>query len=76
MTNGQKCAIIITVKKREVNKMDAIIYVNGNQTSGVISGCEFIGEAWVNAQKLAEMLGVSCALVNAETGEVIAWWEP
>ena len=56
--------------------MDMMIYVNGKQISDVIGGCEFIGEAWVKAQKLAEMLNVSCALVCAETGEVIAWWEP
>lgn len=52
------------------------IYLNGRQTSEIISGCEFIGEAWVQAQRLAELLNVSCALVSAETGEVIAYWEP
>lgn len=56
--------------------MKMIIYVNGYPMSKIISGCEFIGEAWVKAQKLAEMLDVPCALVNAETGEVIVWWEP
>ena len=56
--------------------MKMMIYVNGNQISGAISGCDFIGEAWVQAQQTAELLGVSCALVSAETGEVIAWWEP
>ena len=56
--------------------MEMIIYVDGKQVGGIISGCEFIGEAWVKAQGLAEMLGVSCALVSAETGEVIVWWEP
>ena len=61
---------------KEVIIMDMMIYVNGKQISDVIGGCEFIGEAWVRAQKLAEMLNVSCALVCAETGEVIAWWEP
>lgn len=76
MTNNQKCAIIITVRKREVIKMEMMIYVDGKQIGGIISGCEYIGEAWVQAQKLAEMLDVSCALVSAETGEVIAWWEP
>ena len=53
------------------------IYVNGyciNKTA--ISGCEFVGDAWVKAQELAEMLNTSCALVSAETGEVVAWWEP
>ena len=63
-------------KLREVIKMQVMIYVNGKQISDVISGCEYIGEAWVKAQELAEMLDVSCALVSAETGEVIAWWEP
>lgn len=56
--------------------MRMLIYVNGHQIGGAISGCEYIGEAWVKAQELAEMLDVSCALVSAETGEVIAWWEP
>ena len=56
--------------------MRVLIYVNGQQISNVISGCDYIGEAWVKAQELAEMLDVSCALVSAETGEVIVWWEP
>lgn len=56
--------------------MDMMIYVDGKQIGGIISGCEFIGDAWVKAQKLAETLNVSCALVSAETGEVVAWWEP
>ena len=56
--------------------MEMMIYVNGKQISEAISGCEYIGEAWVKAQELAEMLDVSCALVSAETGEVIVWWEP
>lgn len=76
LTNNQKYAIIITERKREVIKMEMIIYVNGYPMGGAISGCEYIGEAWVKAQELAEMLDVSCALVSAETGEVIAWWEP
>ena len=49
-----------------------MIYVNGKQIGGIISGCEFIGNAWVKAQDLAETLNVSCGLVCAETGEVIA----
>ena len=56
--------------------MEMRIYINGFPMGDAVSGCEFIGEAWVKAQELAEMLGVSCALVSAETGEVIAWWEP
>ena len=76
MTNDQKYDIIITERKREVIKMKVLIYLNGYSMETIISGCEFIGEAWVKAQELAEMLEVSCALVNAETGEVIAWWEP
>lgn len=63
-------------KKKEVIKMTMLIYVDGKRIGGAISGCEYIGEAWVKAQELAEMLGVSCSLVNAKTGEVIAWWEP
>lgn len=56
--------------------MKMLIYVNGYPMGKAISGCEFIGEAWVKAQELAEMLDVSCSLTSAETGEVIAWWEP
>ena len=56
--------------------MVMMIYVDGKQIGNAIAGCEYIGEAWVTAQKLAEMLDVSCALVSAETGEVIACWEP
>lgn len=56
--------------------MQMMIYLDGKQIGGIISGCDFIGSAWVQAQELAEMLDVSCALVSAETGEVIAWWEP
>ena len=52
------------------------IYVNGNQVSGMICGCEYVGKVWVQAQKLAELLDVDCALVSAETGEIIALWEP
>ena len=55
--------------------MEMVIYLNGYPMGGAISGCEFIGEAWVKAQELADMLEVSCALVSAETGEVIALWE-
>ena len=56
--------------------MRMLIYVNDHQIGNAIAGCEYIGEAWVKAQELAEMLEVSCSLVNADTGEVIAWWEP
>ena len=56
--------------------MEMMIHVDGKQIGGIISGCEFIGNAWVKAQDLAETLNVSCALVSAETGEIIAWWEP
>lgn len=56
--------------------MEMRIYLNGYPMGDVLSGCDFIGDAWVRAQELAEMLNMSCALVSAETGEVIAWWEP
>jgi hypothetical protein len=62
-------------KEREVIKMEMMIYLDG-KCVGMASGCEFVGEVWVNAQKLAEMLEVSCALVSAETGEVLVLWEP
>ena len=55
--------------------MEMHIYINGRYI-GEASGCEAIGEAWVQAQRLAEMLDASCALVSAETGEVLVWWEP
>ncbi len=56
--------------------MEMMIYLDGKQIGDIISGCDFIGATWVRAQELAEMLNVSCALVSAETGEVIVWWEP
>lgn len=56
--------------------MTMLIYVNGYPMGDAISGCEFVGDAWTKAQELAEMLNSSCGLVNAETGEIIAWWEP
>ena len=55
--------------------MTMLIYLNG-ECVGMVSGCEATGEAWVQAQRLAETLGVSCALVSAETGEVLVLWEP
>ena len=55
--------------------MTMYIYINGKYI-GEASGCEAVGEAWVRAQRLAEMLCVDCALVGAETGEVLVLWEP
>ena len=55
--------------------MVMMIYVNGAHMV-TACGCEFVGEAWVKAQQFAETIGVSCALVSAETGEVVALWEP
>ncbi len=53
------------------------IYVNGCCVNkNAIIGCECVGDAWVKAQKLAETLNTSCYLVSAETGEIIALWEP
>ena len=56
--------------------MEMMICLGGKQIGDVLCGCEYIGETWVQAQKLAEMLNINCALVSAETGEVIALWEP
>ena len=55
--------------------MEMMIYLDG-KIVGVASGCEFVGEVWVQTQKLAELLCVDCALVSAETGEVLVLWEP
>lgn len=55
--------------------MTMMIYLDG-KCVGLASGCEFVGEVWVQTQRLAELLEVSCALVNAETGEVVILWEP
>ena len=55
--------------------MKMMIYVNGNYVA-CVSGCEAVGEAWVKAQRLAEALCCECALVSAETGEVLVLWEP
>lgn len=37
-----------------------------------VSGCEFAWETYRKACELAEMVDKDCALVDAETGEVIA----
>jgi len=37
-----------------------------------VSGCEAAYEAYRKACELAELLGMDCALVDAETGEIIA----
>ena len=55
--------------------MTMMIYLDG-KCVGMASGCEFVGEVWVQTQRLAEMLCVDCALVSAETGEVLVLWEP
>lgn len=55
--------------------MAMLIYLNG-ECVGMASGCEFVGEVWVKTQQLAELLDVDCALVSAETGEVLVLWEP
>lgn len=55
--------------------MEMLIYLNG-EAVGEASGCEFVGKVWVKTQQLAELLNVSCALVSAETGEILALWKP
>lgn len=45
---------------------------NGWVEIASISGCEFAWEAYRKACEFAEMVGKDCALVDAETGEVIA----
>lgn len=42
---------------------------------GQISGCEAAYEAFKKACELAELVGKDCALVDNETGEVIAMQE-
>jgi len=37
-----------------------------------VSGCEFAYEIYRKACELAELVGKDCALVDAETGEVLA----
>ena len=55
--------------------MTMMIYLDG-KCVGIVSGCEATGEAWIQTQRLAEILCVSCALVSAETREVLLLWEP
>ena len=55
--------------------MEMYIYLGGKYI-GKACGCEFVGEAWVQTQRLAEMLDTDCALVSADTGEVLVLWEP
>ena len=42
---------------------------------GQVSGCEAAYEAFKKACELAELVGKDCALVDNETGEVIAMQE-
>ena len=55
--------------------MAMLVYIAG-ECVGAVSGCEATGEVWVQAQRLAEMLNTDCALVSAETGEVLVLWKP
>ena len=55
--------------------MTMLVYIAGDCV-GAVSGCEATGEVWVQTQRLAEMLNTDCALVSAETGEVLVWWHP
>jgi hypothetical protein len=76
LTNIAQYAIIkILQERKERRKMAMMIYLDG-KCVGVASGCEFVGEVWVQTQRLAELLCVDCALVSAETGEVLVLWEP
>ena len=54
--------------------MSMIICVNGSAL-GCVRGCEAIGEAWEKAKQLANVLGVDCSLIDAETGEIVAFCE-
>ena len=45
---------------------------NGWTEIATVSGCEFAWEVYNKARELAEMVGKDCALIDAETGEVIA----
>ena len=55
--------------------MTMLVYIAG-ECVGAVSGCEATGEVWVQTQRLAEMLSVDCALVSADTGEVLVLWRP
>ena len=45
---------------------------NGWVEIASVSGCEFAYEAYSKACEFAELVGKDCALVDAETGEVLA----
>lgn len=42
---------------------------------GTVDGCEAAYEAFERACSLAELLGKDCALIDGETGEVLATLE-
>lgn len=50
--------------------MKFYVYID-NKMIGAVCGCEAAGEAWDNAWKLAEALGMEAALIDGETGEII-----
>ena len=56
--------------------MKLYIYINDQRIDSPLTNDETLIVAWGEAQELAEELGVSCKLINAETGTVIALWEP
>jgi hypothetical protein len=64
-----------TENEREVTKMFTIALwdlQNGWVEIASVSGCEFAYEAYRKACEFAELVSKDCALVDAETGEVIA----
>lgn len=50
------------------------IYINENKV-GEINGCEAAWEAYRNAVNLCEIIGAECGIVDAETGEVIEFFD-
>ena len=48
---------------------------NGWVEIASVSGCEAAYKAYCKACELAEMVGKDCALIDAETGEIIAHLE-
>lgn len=45
---------------------------NGWNEIAQFSGCEAAYEAYERACDFAELVGMDCALINAETGEILA----
>lgn len=76
MTNNQKYAIIITVKKREVIKMFDVVVKLVHKTEYVRFYSEWAARLWVAEKEIWECVDVEhIYLIDHTTGEVLQEWK-